>query len=204
MDIDWFLALGSNMYFFLLVYPILGAGLKYIDDAFDEQTFDKTKALILAPIIGILGAFSMLINPISATILLAVVIGVFLKGKVDNRAHLFAFFTFFIVFVLSGIVQVMYLPLIFLSAAAILDEVGNDVIDYNMTYHRRKKFRYKFSLYFFGRRYLMKVALLFVVLMGVFPLYFLIAFILFDETYIIVSLYSESIKETSKVKSEKA
>ncbi len=204
MDIEWLLALGSNMYFFLLVYPILGAGLKYIDDAFDEQTFDKTKALIVAPIIGILGALSMLINPISATILLAVVIGVFLKGKVDNRAHLFAFFTFFIVFVLSGIVQVIFLPLIFLSAAAILDEVGNDVIDYNMTYHRRKKFRYKFSLYFFGRRYLMKVALLYVVLLGVFPLYFLIAFILFDEAYIVVSLYSESIKETSKVKSEKA
>ncbi|MBN2066048.1 MAG: hypothetical protein JW771_04480 [Candidatus Thermoplasmatota archaeon] len=204
MDIDWLLALGSNMYFFLLVYPVLGAGLKYIDDAFDEQTFDKTKALILAPVIGILGALSMLINPISATILLAVVIGVFLKGKVDNRAHLFAFFTFFIIFVLSGIVQVIYLPLIFLSAAAILDEVGNDVIDYNMTYHRRKKFRYKFSLYFFGRRYLMKVALLFVVLMGVFPLYFLIAFILFDEAYIVVSLYSESIKETAKNKSEKA
>jgi len=200
MDIDWLLALGSNMYFFLLVYPILGAGLKYIDDAFDEQTFDKTKALILAPVIGILGALSMLINPISATILLAVVIGVFLKGKVDNRAHLFAFFTFFIIFVLSGIVQVIYLPLIFLSAAAILDEVGNDVIDYNMSYHKRKKFRYKFSLYFFGRRYLMKVALLFVVLMGVFPLYFLIAFILFDEAYIVVSLYSESIKETASAK----
>jgi len=197
MDIDWLLGLGTNMYFFLLIYPILGAGLKYVDDAFDEQTFSKKFAYVVAPIIGVLGAYAILINPISATILLAVVIGVLLKGKIDNRAHLFAFVTFFITFILLGIMQVIILPLIFLSAAAILDEVGNDVIDYNGSYHKRKRFRYKFALYFFGRRYMMKAALLYVVLVGVFPLYFLIAFILFDEAYIVVSLYSQSIMDTS-------
>ena len=198
MDIDWLFGLGTNMYFFLLIYPILGAGLKYVDDAFDEQTFSKKFAYVVAPIIGLLGAYAILISPISATILIAVVIGVLLKGKIDNRAHLVAFVTFFLIFILLGVMQVIILPLIFLSAAAILDEVGNDVIDYNGSYHKRKRFRYKFALYFFGRRYMMKVALLYVVLVGVFPLYFLIAFILFDEAYIVVGLYSQSIMDTSE------
>ena len=61
-----------SMYFFLLAYPILGAGIKYIDDAFDENKFNKKIALVIAPILGILWAYTMLIDGVSATILLAV------------------------------------------------------------------------------------------------------------------------------------
>lgn len=199
MELEWLLSLGNNMYFFLLSYLILGAGLKYIDDAFDEKTFDKKKAIVLSPIIAVLGTYTMLINTVSATILLAVVVGVLLRGKIDNRAHLFAFFTFFVIFVLLGAAQILVLPLVLLAATAILDEVGNDVIDYDAVYAKNGKFRYRFALYFFGRRYLMKVGLLYIILLGIFPLYFLVAFILFDEAYIVVSLYSHSIKGISGV-----
>ena len=195
----WLLIFENNMYFFLLSYIILGAGLKYIDDAFDEKTFSKTMALALAPVIGVLGAYTILINTVSATILLAVVVGIFLKGKIDNYAHLLTFFTFLILFVLLGLIEVMILPLIFLAAAAVVDEVGNDVIDYNMRYRKNKRFRYQFALYFFGRRYLMKVGLLYLVLLNVIPLYFLLAFLLFDEAYVIVGLYSQSRKAASKI-----
>ena len=182
------------MYFIFLAYTILGIGLKYVDDAFDEKTFNKKTAMILGPLLGVFGAYTMLVNPVSATILLAVVVGVLLKGKIDNVGHLIMFFTFFIIFILLDIVHIMIIPMVFLAAAAILDEVGNDVIDYNMTYKKRHRFRYQFTIYFFGRRYMMKVALLYLVLLGVVPIYFFIAFILFDEAYIIVSLYSKSRK----------
>ena len=34
------------MYFFLVAFAILGAGLKYIDDAFDEKIFNKKIAYV--------------------------------------------------------------------------------------------------------------------------------------------------------------
>ena len=196
MDIDWLLVLGNNMYFFLLSYLILGGVLKYIDDAFDETAFNKKIAMIVAPGLGILWAFTMIINDVSATILLAVVLGVLLKGKIDNSAHLVGFFSILIIVILAGI-ELMIMPLIFLTSAAVIDEVGNDVVGYNNKYLKNKRFRYKFALYFFGRRYLFKVALLYVSLLGVFPLYFLLAFILFDEAYIIVGLYGQSRRKSS-------
>ena len=190
-----------NMYFFLLVYPIIGGGIKLIDNIYDEKIFSKKIAIAIAPLIGVLWAYTMLIDEASTTILVAVIIGVLLKGKIDNLAHLIGIvsiisFSVMAILYLDGM-EVMMLPLIFLTSAALLDEVGNDVIGYVHKYQDDSRFRYKFTLYFFGRRYLMKAALLYLVLLGVFPLYFLLAFILFDEAYIIVDLYTPSRKKIS-------
>ena len=76
------------MYFFLLSYSILGAGIKYIDDAFDEKTFSKIIAVVITPLLSILGVYAMFIDPVSATILLAIIGGVLIKGKVDNYAFI--------------------------------------------------------------------------------------------------------------------
>ena len=69
------------MYFLLVLYPILGAGIKYIDDAFDEQIFSKRIALVLAPALGLLWAYAMIVDKASAVILLAILCAVLLKGK---------------------------------------------------------------------------------------------------------------------------
>jgi len=116
------------MYFFLLSYPVLGAGLKYIDDAFDEKIFSKRYALILAPLLALLWAYTMYVDQISATILLAILVGVFLRGKIDNRAHFIGLAVIIGIIALVGI-SLLFLPLIIIAAAAFLDEVGNDVID---------------------------------------------------------------------------
>ena len=116
------------MYFFLLAYTILGAGIKYIDAAYDEKTFNKKIALVFAPLLGALWAYTMLIDPYSASILLAILVGVLIKGKIDNPAHLAGFFIILAIIVLAQ-VQLMIVPLIVLAIAALLDEVGNDVID---------------------------------------------------------------------------
>jgi len=196
MGIDWLLIFDTNLYFFLLLYPILGAGIKYIDASFDEKVFSKKKALVFAPLLGILWAYTMLVNEISTTILLAVILAVLIKGKIDNYAHqigliTIAIFSILVIFFIDGN-ELMLLPLLLLTSAGLIDEVGNDVIEYNKKYLKNGRFRYRFAIYFFGRRYLMKVAILYVVLLGIFPWYFLMAFILFDESYIMMDIYSQS------------
>ncbi|KAA0004716.1 MAG: hypothetical protein FE038_01860 [Thermoplasmata archaeon] len=186
-------AFSNNIYFIFLSYLLLGGGLKYIDDAFDKKSFNKKKGLVLAPFLGLLWAFTMIGNPFSATVLLAVVLGVLSKGKIDNPAHVFGFIVILMTIIFIRI-DILVLPLVFLSAAAIVDEAGNDVTGYDKRIKRSKKFRHKFFVYFFGRRYLLKVALLYLVLINVFPMYLLIALILFDEAYLIVEMYSDSIR----------
>lgn len=195
MEINSLLVFQDNMYFFFLAYFILGGGIKYIDAAFDDKVFKKRNAIIIAPFLGILWSYTMLINEISASILLAVLIAVLIKGKIDNMAHLIGLITIiifgiFIILFIDGN-GFMLLPLIFLTSAGIIDEVGNDIIDYNKS-QKKVRFRYNFLIYFFGRRYLMKTAIIYIALIGLFPLYFVLAFIFFDESYIIMDLFSKS------------
>ena len=180
------------MYFFLVAYSILGAGIKYIDAAFDDKTFSKKIAMILAPMLGILWAYTMLIDSVSATILLAVVVGVFITGKIDNYAHLIGMLVIFaILFALR--IEFLIVPLFFLSASAILDEIGNDYVDGekekdNLT---RERISDKFLIYFFGHRWVMKIAIIYLVLLGVVPLFFFIAMALFDYSYVLIGSYTK-------------
>jgi len=186
------------MYFFLVAYPLLGAGLKYIDDAFDERTFNKKIALVLAPLLGILWAYTMIIDPVSATILLAVLLGVFLKGKIDNYAHGLGLAVIVAILIAAG-VQLLVLPLIVLVAAAVLDEAGNDIVDYNTKNLDKSNFLHKAIIAFFDQRWVTKVAILYVALLGVFPWYFFLAMLLFDGAYLVVRMYSRSRPQMQKV-----
>ena len=182
-------------YVLFLLFPILGAGIKYIDAAFDEEVFNKTKAIIAAPFFGFLWAFTMILHPMAATILLSVIIGVLIKGKIDNVAHgigLLAILAFYIVLwiVFDGVI-IYFMPLFFLAAAAVLDEIGNDVISYNSEFSNNHTFGYQFFKYFFGRRHFMKVALIYLFIVAGYPLYFFVAFLFFDEAYMMVALYSQ-------------
>lgn len=179
------------MYFYLVSYPLLGAGLKYIDDAFDEKIFNKKIALILAPILGILWAYTMVIDQFSATILLAILVGVFFRGKIDNYAHFIGLAIIIGAIVLVGI-NLLFLPLIFLAAAAFLDEVGSDIIDYNQDNLHNNRFRHKILVYLFDQRWFTKIAVLYIIFMGLMPLYFFLAILLFDGAYLTVRLYSRS------------
>ena len=176
------------MYFFLLSYPIIGAGIKYIDDAFDEKTFNKMLAFIITPLLSILGVYTMLIDPASATILLAVLCGVFLKGKIDNIAFI-AGFIIVLTLMIIGQVEFMIFPLIFLGAAAVLDEIGNDLIDAKRDKLKNNLLN-KFAIYFFGQRWIMKVSILFLVFLSILPYYLFFAMILFDYAYLSVDAYS--------------
>ena len=191
VDIDWLLIFENNMYFFLLSYTILGLGIKYIDVAYRKKIFRKEIALAFTPFISVLWAYTMLIDPYSATILFAILLGAFLRGKMNNHAFLIGFCIILIIIIPVG-VELMIFPLIFLTSAAVLDELGIDLIDYRKKHRTDKRLRYQFVFYLIGRRYIMKIAILYLVLLNVFPWYFLLAIIFFDEAYIIMGMYSQS------------
>jgi len=178
-------------YFFLISYTILGAGIKYIDEAFDEKIFNKKNALVLAPIFGVLWAFTMLINPVSATILLAVLCGVFFKGKIDNLAHLAGFIIIMALIVIGG-VEIMIIPLIFLGISAFIDEVGNDIIDKYKSRLNDNNYLHNFLIKFFDHRWFMKTAILVMVIIGIIPILFFLAMVFFDYSYLAVRIYSKN------------
>lgn len=184
------------MYFFLLSYSILGAGIKFIDAAFDEKSFSKTIAIILAPFLGGLWAYTMFINPFSATILLSILIGVMLKGKIDNIAHLSGVLIIIPLILFLGI-QLLFIPLLFLAAAALLDEIGNDYIEKTIK-HLRKSKAEQMIIYFFDHRWVLKSAILFLSLLGFIPFYFFIAMVFFDYSYLAVRYMSE-VKQGQKI-----
>ena len=178
------------IYIFLLYFGILGAGIKYIDAAYDDKIFNKKIALSIAPLLGVLWAYTMLINPAAATILLAVVIGVLFKGKIDNIAHLAGLVVIFAIIFVAG-VQLMIIPLVFLAFAALLDEFGNDFVDKRKNSLNMNKFSHKFVVLFFDQRWVLKVAILILGLVGTIPLVFFLAMFSFDYAYLGVRWYSK-------------
>jgi hypothetical protein len=178
------------MYFFFLCYPILGAGIKIMDAAFDEKTINRKVAFFLAPLLAILGAYAMYINIASATILLAIILGVFFTGKIDNRAHILAMLVIFPIIYLAKI-EFLILPLIILVLGGIFDEVGNDFIDKRKEFINLKKFSHKFIYYFFEQRWTLKVTILLLSVVNLLPFYFFFAMILFDYSYLTVTYYSK-------------
>ena len=133
----------------------------------------------------------MSIDPFSSTILLAILVGVFLRGKIDNSAHFVGLLIIIGIIAFMGM-SLLFIPLIIIAAAAFLDEVGNDVIDYNKGNIDDSKFSHKILIYIFDQRWVTKIAILYVILLGIIPLYFFLAILLFDGAYLTVRLYSRS------------
>jgi len=177
------------MYFFFVAFAILGAGLKYIDDAFDEKVFNKTIAYAIAPLLGVLWAYTMIIDTVAATILLAILLGVLLKGKIDNIAHVIGLVVIIGIVVVAG-VQLLFVPLIILAAAALLDEVGNDLVDKSSLLAGEKRWQ-KVMIGFFDQRWVAKVAILALVVVSVLPWFFFVAMLLFDGAYLGVRSFSQ-------------
>lgn len=177
------------MYFFFVAFAVLGAGLKYIDDAFDEKIFNKKIAYVIAPFLGILWAYTMIIDAVAATILLAILLGVLLKGKIDNIAHMIGLVVIIGIIVVAG-VELLFVPLVILAAAALLDEVGNDFVDKSRLLAGGKRWQ-RCVIGFFDQRWVAKVAILGLVVVSVLPWFFFVAMLLFDGAYLGVRSFSQ-------------
>ncbi len=131
----------------------------------------------------------MFINPFSSTILFAILIGVLLKGKIDNIAHVSGVLVIFPLILFFG-VRLLWIPLLFLAFAATLDEFGNDVMEKNPQ-KEKKTFCSWFLHSFFDQRWMLKSALFFLSIIGIIPFAFFIAMIFFDYSYLTVRYLSE-------------
>jgi len=175
------------MLFYLLSFLVIGGGIKYMDAAFDDGTVSKKLAIIIAPLLALLGWYTMLMDSNAATILIAVLLGVLFTLKIDNIAHGLGLVVIAPFIFLTGI-EFMLIPLIVLTASGMIDELGNDYID-------KKKGEWGTSMMilvkFFEHRWTLKMMILALVIINVFPWYFFLAMILFDYAYLSIGVYSD-------------
>lgn len=174
------------MLILILLYALLGAGVKYIDDAFDEHTFNKNIAYILAPILGGIWAYAMSLDIASATILLAILIGVLLKNKIDNYAFVIGVACVIPLIILLE-AEILFVPFLVLTGFAVVDEYGNDLADRNDNLNGWIK-------RFFKCRCTLELCVIFLALLGVIPPLLVVAVLVFDLAYLSVGHVSKRIK----------
>jgi len=156
-------------------FAFIGGGLKYIDEAFDEDLFDKKKAGLLAVVLTVLWIGISIHDPISATILFAVLAGVLFSGKIDNLTFKAATILIIMAIVGSGRFELVFWVFAALFLTGVLDEKGNDFVDT----HRVNRF----MEFFFLHRFSMKVGVLAVCAASLIPWTYLLAFLAFDLAY---------------------
>jgi len=178
----------------VIAFAIIGFGLKYIDDAFDEETFSKRIAILMAPILVILWISLSIFDSFSATVLFAILFAVLLAGKVDNLTFKLSTIALIAVLFLTMMSRFSYGPLIVLTVMGVADEKGNDYVDTHKAYG--------ISEFFFAHRCSMKVGTLGLCLASALPWLYLIAFLAFDTAYEFVKIfqYLEELKFSLKIK----
>lgn len=187
--------------FFVVSFFLMGVLVKFIDDAFDEKTYSRKLALILAPITAIFWAFVMAFHPAAALLLTAITLGVLIKGKIDNIAFVMAVLCIYVVYFFIGdwkfILDQFYLvPLILITIAGVIDEIGNDFVDKNNLY--KKGVLGKLVHWFFEYRFVMKIVVFIFAFIGTYPMFFFFAFFLWDIGYELVMHYSKHVLRKRK------
>lgn len=159
----------------ILAFAIIGAGLKYIDDAFDEDRFSKKKAIVIAPIIVLIWICLSLFDSVSATILFSILSAVLLTGKIDNLIFKVCTIALISILFLTQMLNLLWIPLIILILMGVADEKGNDYVDNHATL--------KLVEFFFSYRFCMKMGLLSLCILSLLPWLYLLAFLAHDGAY---------------------
>jgi hypothetical protein len=181
-----------------IFYPLAGFFMKISDDAQDEKK--NTVLAVLAGLICVLAiGYLSVTSSDAATIFIAILVGTLLAGKVDRIAHVITLIIFLSILAIFGIPSVGLMALLICTAAAYLDEMGNDA-----SWLRGKR---KLNL-FFKYRLALKLAVLFLAMGGLihymYPefsdiIFFqpetFIYFLLFDLSYELAGLFFNTIYE---------
>ena len=157
------------------IYALIGGGLKYIDDAFDEGLHSRRVASALAVVLVVLWIALSVSDAYSATLLTAVLLGVLLSGKIDNRIFTASTTLIILAIVLFAGENILLLPLAILTIFGIIDEKGNDYVDTHRA-HRSIEF-------FFAHRFALKLALFAICAASLMPFEYFVAFLFFDAAY---------------------
>ncbi len=105
----------------LILFAVLGAGIKALDRAYDDRDLDRRLAFLMAPFLASLWIYLSLSNAMAATILGAIFLSSMLTRKIDNPAFKFSAIIIGGAFLLEGF-EMLILPLIFLTFLGSLDE----------------------------------------------------------------------------------
>jgi hypothetical protein len=127
-----------------------------------------------------------LFDLVSATILFSILLAVLFTGKIDNLIFKVCAIALVSVLALAHALNLLWVPLIFLTLMGVADEKGNDFTDTHSTS--------KLVTFFFSYRFCMKLGLLSLCLLSVFPWLYLLAFLAHDgayETVRIIGNYSK-------------
>jgi hypothetical protein len=166
-----------SAYFVVVAFALIGAGLKYIDSAFDESVFSKRLSKSVAGLVIFLWVIISAFDTISAFLLLAILLAVYLTGKVDNQV----FFSGTVIVLLSLVllhVTIPYVsyPLLFLlTLAGVVDEKLND------TSAEAPKTNIWWQIV--QHRMILKVTVLAMVVFSIVPVLYFIALMAFDSSY---------------------
>jgi hypothetical protein len=163
----------------ILGYAFLGGGLKYIDQAYDENAFSKFSAKILAVLLGFAMAYLMAVDtPFSTVFFAGLIAGVFVASKVDNKAFIIGVCC---VIAFIGILSFFYtiqfsvLPFVFFFIATFLDEICDAIA------HKKKFNKHLRKLLLL--RPLSDITLFGLILYGFFSWFYLIPYYAFFISY---------------------
>jgi hypothetical protein len=178
---------GDYVFLDFIAFFLLGSSLKLIDFSFDKGFVSK-KPFLRFPLVLLAGltagfwVYVMSLSVASATILAAILISVFVAKKIDNVAFLVGLIIIlFSLLFFQTVFHFLWVPLIFISLAGVLDEIGNDYVDKNKVN--------KFVDFFFKHRFVMKLGVLAFGLLNFFEFIYFIAFLFFDLGYDLVQYF---------------
>ncbi len=176
------------MNFFLIVlgYVFMGASVKYVDQVRDARVFDPRWGWLLVLFSGVLMAFFMYSDVWSATILVALIAGNFVAGKIDAlefktmvAVALLLPITASLLFDTAYFTQTLdWFVFSALALAGLLDEKANDLSDKKKLHH--------LVHFFFHHRVFTPLVLVWFVVLSILPFMYLLAFLGFDLAYTMV------------------
>jgi len=174
------LAFSLPIYIIVVLYAFLGAAIKFIDQAYDEERYSRKLANVIAIVAGItMGGLMALDSPFSTAFYGAMIFSLVLARKIDNRAFLagtlVAALTLLVLWPVTGPV-VLLAPLIIFILAGFLDEVVDDLA--------QKAQAPKIVRWVMLYRPLSDVALVAMMLLGWFPWYYLVPYFAFTFAYL--------------------
>ena len=174
------LAFSLPIYIIVVLYAFLGAAIKFIDQAYDEERYSRKLANVIAIVAGItMGGLMALDSPFSTAFYGAMIFSLVLARKIDNRAFLagtlVAALTLLVLWPVTGPV-VLLAPLIIFILAGFLDEVVDDLA--------QKAQAPKIMRWVMLYRPLSDVALVAMMLLGWFPWYYLVPYFAFTFAYL--------------------
>ena len=148
-----------------ILYSVSGFLMKLSDDEYDEKS-NKLIAVIIGIVCGITIAFLASNNIDASYIFIGILIGTALSFKIDGIHHIATLLVFLLLYLIWGIfntngsilADLSLITLLICIISAFIDEIGND----NKQIYNKSKF----LKFFFDYRFTMKLAILFLAILG--------------------------------------